>query len=287
MAAPLYNYVVTAHKSSSVTHLLSGRFTGPDDVNLIVAKSNYLEVFQLTGETLTPRCELPLYARVASMQLYRPSLEAQDVVLVLTEKRQWFSLAYDAHTGETVTRGAGNVDDSIARPTDGGPICIVDPQCRLIGMQLYNGRFTALPMEPTHGAVREPFNMRLEEMEVLDMVFLNGCAVPTICLLYQDMHENRHVKTYSIDIKTKEFAPAALQRPNLEREATMLVPVSAAAGGGVIIIGEQIVMYVSAACAEVSVPISPSAITSWAPIDAVHDAGSSAAVPVHQRPQRT
>jgi len=33
-----WNYVVTAHRPSNVTHALTAAFTGVDDLNLIVAK---------------------------------------------------------------------------------------------------------------------------------------------------------------------------------------------------------------------------------------------------------
>ena len=35
--AGVFNYVVTAHKPTAVTHAVVGNFTSPSDVNLIVA----------------------------------------------------------------------------------------------------------------------------------------------------------------------------------------------------------------------------------------------------------
>ena len=44
-------------------------------------------------------------------------------------------------TGELVTRANGDVKDHVGRPVDNGQIGVVDPECRLIGLHLYDGLF--------------------------------------------------------------------------------------------------------------------------------------------------
>jgi DNA damage-binding protein 1 len=54
------------------------------------------------------------------------------------------------------------------------------------------------------GQLREAFNLRLDELQVVDIAFLFACQTrPTIAVLYQDQKETRHVKTYEICVKTK------------------------------------------------------------------------------------
>lgn len=53
------------------------------------------------------------------------------------------------------------------------------------------------------GQLHEAFNMRIDELNVIDMVFLKGCAKPTIAVLYQDNKDARHIKTYEVVIKEK------------------------------------------------------------------------------------
>ena len=48
--------------------------------------------------------------------------------------------------GELVTRAMGDVHDRIGRPTEQGQIGIVDPDCRMIGLHLYDGLFKCIPM---------------------------------------------------------------------------------------------------------------------------------------------
>ena len=45
--------------------------------------------------------------------------------------------------GELVTRANGDASDRVGRPVELGQRGIVDPQCRLIGMHLYDGLFKA------------------------------------------------------------------------------------------------------------------------------------------------
>lgn len=50
-----FNYVVTAHKPTNVTHSLTGSFTSLEDRNLILIKSTRLEIYTITkDEILSP-----------------------------------------------------------------------------------------------------------------------------------------------------------------------------------------------------------------------------------------
>lgn len=51
--------------------------------------------------------------------------------------------AFGPSAGELVTRANGNVEDRVGRPADNGQLGIIDHQCRLIGLHLYDGLFKA------------------------------------------------------------------------------------------------------------------------------------------------
>lgn len=53
------------------------------------------------------------------------------------------------------------------------------------------------------GALSEAFNVRLEELKVLDLGFLHDSSTPTLVVLYEDTKGQRHIKTYEISIKDK------------------------------------------------------------------------------------
>jgi len=53
------------------------------------------------------------------------------------------------------------------------------------------------------GTMMEAFNIRLDEAKVIDMAFLHNCSVPTIAVLFEDTKEQRHIKTYEINMREK------------------------------------------------------------------------------------
>ncbi|KPJ17707.1 DNA damage-binding protein 1 [Papilio machaon] len=67
-----YHYVVTAQKATAVTACITGNFTSPTDLNLLVAKVSRLEMYLVTPEGLRPMKEVGLYGKVAKMKLFRP-----------------------------------------------------------------------------------------------------------------------------------------------------------------------------------------------------------------------
>ena len=77
-----YNYVVTAHKPSSVTHSLTGNFTAPDALNLIVSKGTRIEIHSIEADGLNHMLDVPLYGRVATMVLWRPASASTDMMCV-------------------------------------------------------------------------------------------------------------------------------------------------------------------------------------------------------------
>ncbi|EFJ23079.1 hypothetical protein SELMODRAFT_151061 [Selaginella moellendorffii] len=261
----VWNYVVTAHKPTNVTHSCVGNFTSPHELNLIIAKCTRIEFHLLTAQGLQPLLDVPIYGRIATLELFRPPGETQDVLFVSTERYKFCVLQWDSETTELVTRAMGDVSDRIGRPTDNGQIGIVDPECRLIGLHLYDGLFKVIPID-NKGQLKEAFNIRLEELQVLDIKFLYGCSKPTIAVLYQDNKDARHVKTYEIQLKEKDFGEGPWLQNNLDNGAGMLIPVPTPLGG-VIIIGEQTIVYYSGSAFK-AIPIRPSITKAYGKVDA-------------------
>ena len=52
-------------------------------------------------------------------------------------------------------------------------------------------------------ALQEAFNVRMEELKVLDIAFLHNCTAPTLTVLYEDTKEQRHIKTYEVSLRDK------------------------------------------------------------------------------------
>ncbi|KAF6166099.1 hypothetical protein GIB67_023809 [Kingdonia uniflora] len=228
-------------------------------------KCTRVEIHLLTAQGLQPMLDVPIYGRISTLELFRPYGEAQDFLFIATEKYKFCVLQWDAETSELITRAMGDVSDRIGRPTENGQIGIIDPDCRLIGLHLYDGLFKVVPFD-NKGQLKEAFNIRLEELQVLDIKFLYGCSKPTIVVLYQDNKEARHVKTYEVALKEKDFIEGPWSQNNLDNGATLLIPVPMPLGG-VIIIGEETIVYCSATAFK-AIPIRPSITNAYGRVDA-------------------
>ena len=241
--AAMYNYVVTAHKPSAVQLSLTANFTGPRDKNLIVTKSNRLVIYLLTPDCLQPVLDTTVYGRIANIEVIRSPGADRDSLCLLTERLKFCVLDYDCSSGELLTKAMGDVTDTVGRMIDSGPIMHIDPERRLIGLHLYDGFFKVIPVD-SKGQLKDAFNLRLEELQVLDIQFLHGFSTPTIVILYQDPKEMRHVKTYEISIKDKELVPGPWHQTGVELGASMIIPVPTPLGG-CILLGEQTISYLN------------------------------------------
>ncbi|XP_047994134.1 DNA damage-binding protein 1 [Leguminivora glycinivorella] len=239
-----YHYIVTAQKPTAVTSCITGNFTSPTDLNLLVAKVNRLEMYLVTPEGLRPMKEVGLYGRVAKMKLFRPPHETKDLVFILTVR--YNAMILEWRTGpngdlEVVTRAHGNVSDSIGKPSENGILAVIDPQARVIGLRLYDGLFKIIPLDKDSMELKAA-SLRLEELNVFDAEFLHGCANPTLILIHQDLN-GRHIKTHEINLRDKEFGKVPWRQDNVETEASILIPVPSPLGGAIVIGTESIVYH--------------------------------------------
>ncbi|XP_015904539.1 DNA damage-binding protein 1 [Parasteatoda tepidariorum] len=238
-----YNYVVTAHKPTGVGACVTGNFTSPDDLNLLLAKNTRLEIYSVTPEGLRAIKEIGIYGRITVMKLFRPPDEKKDLLFLLTHKYNACILecVYEKGSMEIITKAHGNVADTIARPSETGSIGIIDPLCRIIGLRLYDGLFKVIPLDKDMKELKA-FNVRMEELLVHDIQFLHGYSNPTVVLVYQDANA-RHVNTYEISMRDKEFTKGPWQQNNVEIEATTVIAVPEPFCGAIVIGQESITYY--------------------------------------------
>ena len=67
--------MVTAQEATGVNAAVTGHFTGPNDMNLIIAKNSKLEVYLVTPEGLQPKVDINIYGKIATIQLFRPPVK--------------------------------------------------------------------------------------------------------------------------------------------------------------------------------------------------------------------
>nr|CAG4638924.1 EOG090X00HD [Daphnia magna] len=217
-------------------------FTSSNDLNLIVAKNYRLEIYLVTPEGLRPLKEVGIYGKIAVMKLYKSGNDKKDSLFILTARYNAMILecSGEGENMEIITRTQGNVADKIGKPSETGIIAIIDPDCRVIGLRLYDGLLKIIPLEKDSSEIKA-YNIRIEELCIQDIAFLYGCANPTVVIIHQDAH-GRHVKTREISLRDKEFAKTSWKQDNVETEASMLLPVPEPYGGA-LIIGQESITY--------------------------------------------
>jgi len=263
-----HNYVVTAHKPTAVTACATGNFTSPGDLNLIVARNCRLDIYLVTPEGLRPLKEVGLYGKIAVMKLYRPSHEKKDLLFILTQRYNAMILecSGEGENMEIITRTHGNVADKIGKPSETGIIAIIDPDCRVIGLRLYDGLLKIIPLEKDSSEIKA-YNIRIEELCIQDVSFLYGCSSPTVVIIHQDAH-GRHIKTREISLRDKEFVKVPWKQDNVETEASMLIPVPEPYGGALIIGQESITYHSGSNYVTIAPPIiKQSTVTCYGKVD--------------------
>ncbi|KAJ8968134.1 hypothetical protein NQ317_007859, partial [Molorchus minor] len=238
-----FHYVVTAHKPTAVNACVTGNFTSPSDLNLIVAKNTRLEIYLVTPEGLRPIKEVGIYGKVAVMKLFRPQHEKKDLLFIVTMRYNAMILECisEGDNLDIITKAHGNVADRIGKPSETGILAIIDPKARVIGLRLYDGLFKVIPLDKDNYELKAT-NLRMEELQVHDVEFLHGCTNPTLILIHEDVN-GRHVKTHEISLREKEFVKIPWRQDNVETEATIIIPVPSPLGGA-IIIGQERVFYI-------------------------------------------
>nr|CAI5832421.1 unnamed protein product [Callosobruchus analis] len=263
-----YHYIVTAHKPTAVTSCVTGNFTSPSDLNLIVAKNTRLEIYLVTPEGLRPIKEVGLYGKVAVMKLFRPQQEKKDLLFLVTMRYNAMILecVCDGDNIDIITKAHGNVADRIGKPSETGILAVIDPKARVIGLRLYDGLFKIIPLDKENYELKAT-NFRMDELQVHDVEFLHGCANPTLILIHQDVN-GRHVKTHEISLREKEFVKIPWRQDNVETEASIIIPVPSPLGGA-IIIGQESILYHDGLVSVVVAPpvIKQSTIICYAKVD--------------------
>ncbi|KAI8583811.1 hypothetical protein K450DRAFT_220087 [Umbelopsis ramanniana AG] len=262
-----YNYVVSAQKPTAVSFSVKGNFLSPNEQCLIVSKGSRIEVFRFDGEKLKLVVEFGIWGRVASLKLYHTTNRPTAELFVLTEQSNYCILSYDDILQQVVTECSGQLAEIGAKAYDDGSVVDVDDSGRIVCTSIYLGmiRFLQLNtgvwgenMQPIAGRssskgkevigkristeVGISVNMRFQETNIISCCFLPSMSLPTLAILYQDAHEDRHVTSYVVNVRTNSKAAGIIPSTNVEPGANLLIA-APPPYNGLIVVGEQSIMY--------------------------------------------
>nr|AVV64025.1 CPSF A subunit region family protein [Anisakis simplex] len=232
------NYIVSAQKPTVVTHAVVCNFTGPNDLNLILAKTNRLEIMLVTPDGLKPYREVPIFGRIATVKAFRVKSESMDNILVLTQKFHLAIICWGSN-GELKTRASGHIADRVGRQSETGIIACVHSS-GLMAFRLYDGLIKIIQW--SEGKDLRGFNIRCDDLYIIDLDFADDSEIPTLVYIYRD-HNGRHLKAAAINLEDRELSsPPIWKQENIEAEASMIFSVPHPYGG-VIVIGHETISY--------------------------------------------
>lgn len=228
-------------------------------------------MFLLNDENVVPLLVVPVHAAVSAMALFRPSAFDRDLLLLVSELGQFCVLQFEPARNEIVTLETGSIYSRTGRPVQGQQLLAVDPLHRAIVLHFYEGIVSVLPVDPRTGALSTPFEVRLDELDVFDVVFLHAPAdaAPQLAVLYEDESSARHVASYSLFTDARRsLERASLRLADAPLGASRLLPMPAPVGG-VLVAAEQAIVHVdSQARRTVRGAMPPASVSAVTRIDA-------------------
>ena len=136
-----HNYLVTAHPPTAVSACATGNFVSASDLNLVLAKTNLIEVLSVSPEGLRPVKSFTINGKVEVMKFFRPKNANKDRLFIVTQRHNAMILEVNEADGEIVTKAHGNVGDRIGKQSETGTIAVIDPDARMIGLRIYDSLF--------------------------------------------------------------------------------------------------------------------------------------------------
>ena len=226
MSTEVAHYVVTAHPPGAVQCVAKGNFLNNSSPVVAISKSRRLEFRSCSdGETPFPLLQtININGRVTHLV---PMVSGSTTLLfVMTQNFQYAVLLQGLQT-----LASGTIQPSLlGKPVDTAPIITLSEH-KCLAMHLYDGFLTILPINPNYrvptvatksdnstsnnnnnnstlpSLLGEPFHLRLEEHNILDVQFLHTTTqVLQLAILHQDSRGLQHVVVYNLDLKSRQLA---------------------------------------------------------------------------------
>lgn len=233
------SYCVSAKKASVVAESVVGNFTDHENVNLLVARGNRIDVQLVSPEGLKNVCEIPIYGQVLTMALVKCKREKLHSLIVVTEKWNMAVLTY--RDGKVVTRAAGSIADPTSRATD-NLFSITIHRSGLVAIRGFEGSVKMIQWEP--GADVRHFNVRFDYPNVSDFKFVDtgDDEIFRVAFIYDDDH-GKHLQFSDLNMHDKEFHTFSRQA-SIAADSSVLIAVPSPISG-VVVLGANSILYKS------------------------------------------
>lgn len=242
--------MVSAQKPTSVTHSILGRITSERDLNLIICKSTLIEVYKVTSDGLVFIKQVGIWGVCENLNLIKLRNENKDSILITTAKYDIMvlSLEYNADGFcDVITKIHGNFKDSVPRNSSLNVITIVESSksSSVIAIKCYDGILKIIPVTNGDNKALNISTIRMDDLNVIDMVFLPGHETPTIGILIKTPTNKLHFKAYELEgsngFNVKDLSKLTWHKDITDNQA-FIIPVPEPCGG-VLLIGTQAIVY--------------------------------------------
>ncbi|CDW56603.1 DNA damage-binding protein 1 [Trichuris trichiura] len=252
-----YNYVVTAHPSTAVTLALSGNFTSPDSVDLLMFKTNRFEVFTVCGNRLNLRQTVKLHARIAAATLFvaegseplqasiqnvlqEVQCENKSCLAIATLKNEFLILEYADDQVRTIGKKIfGEYTTSFYSPM----ILIWDPAHYVFGLAFCEAKFRLIKWRRGGDNEITMNSFMISEDSIVDMTFLPCYEKPTIAMLHCD-NFGRRIQTHVVDENQQELQEGPWKKDGVELEAVSILAIPPPELG-VLVLSTESVIYLN------------------------------------------
>ena len=234
-------YIVNAINGSSVLNSFHEEL-------LLVVYAAAIESYKIS-----PDNSLLLDSRISLNAKVSCAAFVDSKLLILTEKCELLTL----QKGQTLS--CLDLKEISGRSADGGHLIIADPGNKVIGCYMYQGLCKIIPMSAIQGDKgiseskkgkrkiiagheynADPFNVRLKELLIVDMVFLSTLDDPCLVILHQDSSENLHIISYTVNLINKTLLKSTLiSESALNKGFNKLIPLTGKLKGWVLVIGQD------------------------------------------------
>uniref|UniRef100_A0A1I8A3N1 CPSF_A domain-containing protein n=1 Tax=Steinernema glaseri TaxID=37863 RepID=A0A1I8A3N1_9BILA len=237
-----YNYIASAQKPTVVTHSVVGKFRSEDNVELVVARINRLELLRADERGLKTLFEYSIYGRIVHLAKFRKQGEKLDSLIVLTLKLDLAILKFN-EDGDLVPRCHGNLSDRIGRPAECGILLTVHPTRGILAIHQSDGMLRLVFWE--EGETFRSYNVRISDLKIVDIQFIYDADEQDregkyrLAMIYDE--NARHIRV--VDIKFEQNDTILSDTWNLyDVDADILIPIPAPIGGFVFV-GEDSITY--------------------------------------------
>jgi len=117
----MYNYIGLIRKSTAVTHCIRCHFFGEEKLNLVLAKINRIEFYDLTKEGLTQNRYIDIYGKInliLSIPSFDKRYKSKDNIFVLSEDLDFALFSYNKTSNNIDSLITGSIKEEIGRKQD-------------------------------------------------------------------------------------------------------------------------------------------------------------------------